>query len=132
MGLADTIQDGLTSTIGETVEFVTEHPVGVALGTAGVVAGGVVLATALSGKSKKVKRRKGRAVRKRSHRSKDWRYISKQKHERAYQKRRKKLGKKTYGKYYKKKKTRRVHSKSRGKWVSFTTKQGKKVKFRTK
>jgi hypothetical protein len=68
------IGEDVTNTIGEIGDFIQEHPIGVAVGTAGAVAGGVVLASALTGKSKKVKRRKSRNSRKRNHRVKHRRH----------------------------------------------------------
>ncbi|MBA7684112.1 hypothetical protein ES703_92502 [subsurface metagenome] len=61
------------------------------------------------------RRKKAKArVRTKKGRARDWRFISKQKHEKAYQKRRKKLGKKTYGRKYKTKKRAGIHYTKKG------------------
>lgn len=95
----DTLQDGLKTAIGEVSEFVSEHPIGVALGAvgAGVVAGGLV-ALASSGSKKKARKKhkkKSRKAGKRiKHTKRGWRQDkkrrSKQKWEVAYQKRKRK------------------------------------------
>ena len=89
--------------IDEISGLVKEHPVASAAGVAGIAIGAGLGTAAIIGavKHRKSKRSKARNSRKRSGRSRDRRYISKQKHEKAYQKRRKKLGKRTYGKHYK-------------------------------
>lgn len=99
---ANTIKDGL----GNILTTLSQNPVATA---AGAIGAGVALgvgASAVVGaiKSKKNKRSKARNSRKRTGRARDRRYISKQKHEQAYQNRRKRQGKKTYGKRYKSKK----------------------------
>jgi len=59
------LQDGLSTAIGEVSEFVTEHPIGVAAGTAGVVALGAGLVVAASVKSKRKTKRKSKKKAKR-------------------------------------------------------------------
>lgn len=122
------IKERFVGGIGMAQEFVREHPVTSAV----TVGGGILVASQIirvvRKKRKGVPKIKKRAVRKvvGKRGKRDYKFISKQKHEIAYQKRRKKLGKKTYGKKYK------TPTSKKGKWVSFTTKQGKKVRFRTK
>jgi len=93
----------INSLITNAVGLAKENPLVTAAGV-GVVTAGAVLGTAAIVGSK---RSKARNSRKRSGRARDRRYISKQKHERAYQRRRKKQGKKTYGKKYKSRNGRR-------------------------
>ena len=103
----------LQTTIGEAGaslnEFISDNkstlvPVGV--GVAGVVLGasGAVIVSKI--RSSKKRKSKARSKRKRTGRARDRRFISKQKHEQAYQRRRKKAGKKTYGKRYKSKRSK--------------------------
>ena len=101
----DGLKDGILGISDKVEGIIGNHPVasigGVALGSAviGTVIGGAIASKSKRRKSSKKKTRKTGSVGRR----RDRKYISKQKHERAYQKRRKKLGKKTYGKYYKRK-----------------------------
>lgn len=91
--------------VGEDVKtFITEKPLQTAVIGAGVVGAtalGVVAIKVLKKKKavKKVKKKVSKKGRRR-----DWRFASKQKHEVAYRKRRKKLGMKSYQKFYKKRK----------------------------
>lgn len=87
----DAIQGGISNVVG----FVKENPIGTSIGVGAVGAGLVVGGLALAGRKRKAKTRKGR--------SRDRKFISKERHEKAYQRRRRKLRKKTYGKYYKRK-----------------------------
>jgi hypothetical protein len=101
------VQDGFQNV----ANAIGENPllaVGIAAGVGGVIGAGTSLLVSKKSTKKKRKKSKARSSRKRTARSKDWRYISKQKHEQAYQRRRKKLGKKTRGKRYK---TKRYSSK---------------------
>jgi len=89
----DELSDGLSLGVSN---FVAENPVLTAIG-AGVAGAGVGLAVgSLIGGSSKSKTRKSRKGVRR-----DRRFISKEKSERAYQRRRKKLGKKTYAELFK-------------------------------
>jgi len=84
MGALDTLQDGVSTGIGEIVEFVGEHPVGVAIGavsTVAVGAGIVALGVAASKSKAKKKTSKGR--------KRDRIFRSKQKHEQRYKRKRK-------------------------------------------
>lgn len=104
--------------VGATIlNAITENPVksaiigGTALaGTAGIVAVGATVAR----KKKKAKTKRGR--------SRDRKFISREKHERAYQRRRKRKGKKTTGKYYKTK--NKKTTKKRGRKVYYAKKTG--------
>jgi hypothetical protein len=87
------IQDGLSSAIGEAVSFVAEHPIGVAAGAAGTaLAAGGIVALASSGTSTKSKKKTRKKI---THTSRGWKADrarrSKQKWEVAYQKRKRKL-----------------------------------------
>jgi len=99
----------ITTTIGEAGaslnEFIADNKntlIGVGAGVVGgaiIVGSGVAISRAKSSKKKKTG---SKYKRKTTGRARDRRFISKQKHEVAYQRRRKKQGKKTYGKHYKK------------------------------
>jgi len=81
---------------------ILKTPIGSA--TAGAVIGGAVVGGSILGVQAINKATKSSSSRKKKTKkgaSRDRKYISKQKHEVAYQRRRKKLGKKTYGKKYK-------------------------------
>lgn len=80
--------------------FAKENPIITGISLIAPIAGGYAISRITKRKKKTTtKRRKKRKTSK--GRSRDRKFISKQKHEVAYQKRRKKLGKKTYGKKYK-------------------------------
>lgn len=98
MGALDTLQDGVSTGIGEIREFVVEHPVGVALGAVSTIAlGAGIVALASSGPKKKTKRKVRKKHKKITHTKRGWRADqkrrSKQKWELAYQKRKRKLKK---------------------------------------
>jgi len=106
----------ITAEIGEAGaslnEFISDnkstlYTVGAGVGGAIIGAGTVALINQVSSKKSGTKR-KTRSSRTRKGRSRDRKFISKQKHERAYQRRRRKAGKKTYGKRYKTRKPRRL------------------------
>lgn len=83
----DELQSGLSAGIGAVGEFISEHPIGTAVGV-GVVGTGVVGGIiALSGKKSKKKSKRGS--------KRDRRFKSKQKHEQRYKRKRKY---KVYGK----------------------------------
>ena len=97
----DSLQNGLNVAFGEVTEFIKEHPITSAIGVgAGLAAAGGLVALGSVGR-KKTKKRSKRG------RRKDWRFASKQKHEAAYRRRRKKLGRKSYQKYYKTKSSKK-------------------------
>ena len=103
----------LQTTIGEAGaslnEFISDNKstlITTGVGVAGVVLGASGAAIISKVRSSKKRKSSSKSKRKRSGRSRDRRYISKQKHEQAYQRRRKKAGKKTYGKRYKKRGTK--------------------------
>jgi len=122
----------ITTTIGEAGsalnEFIGDNKatlIGVGAGLAGsalIVGTGLAVSRAKSSKKKKAS---SKSKRKRTVRARDRRFISRQKHEVAYQRRRKKLGKKTTGKYYKKHKK----SKSKSKKGIHYTKNGQPYKI---
>ena len=151
------IEDGYGNVVSgadNLIDSVTPAQLAIGAAVAGVVVSGAVVGTiaAISGRKaakRKAKTKKGRA--------RDRKFRSKQKHELAYVRRKRRLGKKITRPRYKtktskpkKRKSRRLkfgspayrkkylgkkrskrsrRSRSRGKLVSFTTKQGKKVKF---
>jgi len=96
MASLDSLKDGLTTAIGTVSEFVSEHPVGTALGAGGVVATGAGLVALGSSKSKaktkrKAKKKNRKTGRRIKHTKRGWvqdrKRRSKQKWEVAYQKR---------------------------------------------
>lgn len=95
---------GLSETFGGIVEdvksFVVEKPFATAAIGAGIVTA-AALGTALVIKKKAKVNSKKKKKRTKKGRRRDWRFASKQKHEVAYRKRRKKLGRKSYQKKYK-------------------------------
>lgn len=100
--------EGLTDELGgilNTNKGLLSNPTATAIGgaIAGAAITGAVIATATAIKSSTSSSSSKKRKTTKKGRSRDRKYISNQKHERAYQKRRKKLGKKTYGKRYKKK-----------------------------
>jgi len=103
-----TIQ-GMIGDAGASInEFIGDNKTtiaGVGGGLAGVALGATAGVAISNYKSTKRKKASYKTKRKRTAKSRDRRFISKQRHEQAYQRRRKKLGKKTYGKVYKKRKT---------------------------
>lgn len=83
------LQNGLSTAIGEVSEFVSEHPIGSAVGAAGVIgAGAGIVALASSGSKKKSKRKTKKKIK---HTKRGWKADrarrSKQKWEVAYQRR---------------------------------------------
>jgi hypothetical protein len=118
MGVIEDITGGIKSGINS-VLTTGEEALGsvstqsLAFGAAGIATGAVVATgiAALTSSTQK-KRSKKRKTSKKG-RSRDWRYASKQKHEVAYRKHRKKLHKKSYQKKYK------IHT-SRRKGVHYT------------
>lgn len=92
--------------IGEDIkEFIVGKPIQTAAIGVGVLGVGALGARLLLARNKKAPKRK--RVRSKVGRRKDWRFASKQKHERAYRKRRKKLGRPSYQKKYKRKTIRK-------------------------
>jgi hypothetical protein len=90
--------------IYDAAKGILSTPAGAAVG--GAVAGAAITGAVIAGASA-IKNSSRRSTSKtRRGRSRDRKFISRQKHEQAYQRRRKKLGKKTYGKYYKTKSRR--------------------------
>lgn len=93
------LQDGLQTAIGEVSEFITEHPIGVAAGAAGVVALGTGLVVAARIRRKKKAKRKVKKKVKRISRRRKLRFGSaayrkkycrnKRKHKKRYSKQKK-------------------------------------------
>lgn len=98
MGVLDTLENGMGDIISLGTELVASHKAQVITAVAGVTAlgvGGVVLAKTIGKKRKARKKKTSRG------RSRDRKFISKQKHEKAYVRRKKKKGKKITRKRYK-------------------------------
>ncbi len=103
---------------GSALETIRANPittVGAVTGTTALVGGGLVLANVKRRKTRTTRKRKART---RRGRSRDRKFISKQKHEKAYVRRKKKAGKKITRKRYKTK--------------SPTSRKGKKVYYARK
>jgi len=86
------LQDGLQTAIGEVANVITEHPIGSALGVAGVVgAGAGLVAVASSGRKKSTKKKARKKIK---HTSRGWKQDrkrrSKQKWEVSYKRRKRK------------------------------------------
>ena len=103
----------LQTTIGEAGaslnEFISDNKstiISTGLGVGAVVLGASGAAIISKVRSSKKRKSSSKSKRKRTGRARDRRFISKQKHEQAYQRRRKKAGKKTYGKRYKSKRSK--------------------------
>jgi len=95
-------------------EFISDNK-GTLIGVGtGLVGGALIVGTGVAvsrAKSSKKKKTSTKHKRKTTGRARDRRFISRQKHERAYQRRRKKAGKKTTGKHYKRRKSKSKSSK---------------------
>ena len=112
------LQEGLQSSFGgiasDIRSFVQEKPITTALmaGGASITAGGIV---AVTRKRKKTARKKAKKKRTKKGRKRDYKFRSKQKHELAYVRKKRKAGKKITRPRYKTKKSRRgIHYTKKG------------------
>jgi len=110
MGLSD-IQETIGGIGEDVVEFISEKPItSASIGVGVLGATGIIMAVAKGGKTKTTRKRKT-SKRTKKGRSRDRKFISKQKHERAYVKRKKKAGKKITRPRYKTKSNKKTKKK---------------------
>lgn len=102
----------LTSVKDAATDFISNNTVPIAVGAGAAVVGGGIVALALSGRSSKKKTRKGRA--------RDRKFISREKSEQAYQRRMRRKGKKTTGKYYRTKRRRNTRTTKSRRGIHYT------------